>query len=220
MTALAQDCDQRMFDPRFREAFRPRLRVWAAMRTFDRPFTASDIQPLTGVGLGEIARLLFGWNGRGLLLRLPNSTSFTMTDTARSHAKPLPIKTEKASPIPRRSGRQRLWSAMRVLRTFDLPTLCMASGTSEANARLFLRSLVNARYVSRAGETSSGRSLFNLLRDSGPLHPILRKHADGAFTVVDLADRNDGSVIRIRTVQPVACDRIESEPTLQDGGVG
>ena len=211
--------DPRMFDPRFREAFRPRRRVWAAMRSFKRPFTASDILRLTGVGIGEATRLLFGWEGRGLIHRLPNTTSFIMPERHRIAIDPPHTKSGPRRSTGRRSQRQRLWSAIRVLRTFDLPTLSMAAGTKDATTRAFVNQLEQARYVSRRGMTLLDRPLYGLICDSGPRHPVFRRRKDGAFTVLDCDDPNNGSTRRIRTIKPRRLSGSATADPSVDGGV-
>lgn len=85
-----------------------------------------------------------------------------------------PPAPNRQPPTIKRTQRQRLWSAMRVLRSFDLPTLLMASGASRRSAIELLGLLERAGWLRRVGNgwTLSGD------RKWGPIAPIVSRAAD------------------------------------------
>lgn len=216
MSALSPAPIDRSLDPAFRGDWNRRPRSWAAMRAIGRPFTASDIHSITGVPLGVTARLLIGWCKRGHLQQQPRGTSYTMTEKARQRTSPPQLKVKGSPSVKRRSGRQRMWSAMRVLRVFDLPTLMIAAGASASSARTYVEELRKAEYIGVAGSTIGGRTRFRLVRNSGVFHPVICRRLQGSVTVVELFDRNDNSVTHTRTIYPRS---LRGKAPLKDGGV-
>lgn len=82
-------------------------------------------------------------------------------------------------------GRTRCWRAMRVLRVFTIPQLCMTSDVSTSNARHYVKALTAAGYLRKVSENHSGRAgsfaVWHLMRDTGPKAPILRRDRRSIF---------------------------------------
>ena len=129
--------------PRASKAASPRFRLWNHLRRDRRPRSLGEIYAAVAIEPEHMFSLLDDWSGRGLLLTQVNPVRFLMTEAARAQG--LPPRANNN--VPKFSGRQRLWAAMRVLKTFDLQTICMASETSHKGAVEFLRALGRTGYV-------------------------------------------------------------------------
>lgn len=85
----------------------------------------------------------------------------------------------KRSPMDGRAGRARMWTAMRVLRTFSVPEVVATAEVSVTAAHKYLRALERAGYLQVAREKQNGRTgghvLYRLSRDTGPYAPRLGK---------------------------------------------
>lgn len=96
---------------------------------------------------------------------------------------PIGPLTQRARRPRRRTTRDKMWSAIRITRKFDLGRLEEISGATTANARKFVSALFRAGYLSelrrQPGEapSSNGFKRWLLTEDPGPATPILK--ADG-----------------------------------------
>ena len=83
-----------------------------------------------------------------------------------------------ATKRPPSEGRARCWRAMRVLRTFTLPQLCMTADVHQNNAHHYVRALERAGFIRKSTPNVSGKpgsfATWRLVRDSGPDAPIHR----------------------------------------------
>ena len=171
----------------------PRQRLWRVLRWCHQPrslgelFTAAEIEPEL------FFSLIDNWSARGLILTQVNPMRFLMTEAARSRVNPPPaIPSNPKSSVPKHSGRQRLWAAMRVLKEFDLPTVCMAAETGEKGALEFLNALTNTGFLRVLRCDHVGTTIYRLVRNTGPKHPVVRRRVNGTVTITEADDRNDG----------------------------
>lgn len=96
----------------------------------------------------------------------------------------------------RPSAVQRLWTTIRVLKRFDVPTVIMTAECSRGVADNYLRALCRAGYVRQvsADRASTGEwASYVLIRRSGLKAPIVRRARSGGRGQCELVDRNDGS---------------------------
>lgn len=75
--------------------------------------------------------------------------------------------------------RQKLWQSMRVMRRFTLPQLMATADAEQGPAAAYVNSLKNAGYLRveqqrQLGITGS-HGVYQLLRDTGPKHPITNR---------------------------------------------
>ncbi len=170
----------------------PRQRLWRVFRLAAGPHSLGELYEAAGIEPELFLSLIENWSARGHLLTLVHPLRFMMTDAARGLASPPPVKPS----VPKYSGRQRLWAAMRVLKEFDLPTLRMAAEVHERSVTDFLNGLAVLGYVSLVPETPYRASHWKLIRNTGPQHPVLRLRIDGTKAVYELTDRNNGQHLR------------------------
>lgn len=73
-------------------------------------------------------------------------------------------------------ARQKAWTAMRIMRQFDVAAVVATSGVSLDNLRRFILKLEAAGYLTRVHGHVSGRAgsriIYRLARNSGPKVPI------------------------------------------------
>jgi hypothetical protein len=70
------------------------------------------------------------------------------------------------------TARDRIWQAMRILRTFTVPALCATAGAGPANVRDYVQALIAAGYLRPAGKQDR-RRVYRLTRNTGPYAPRL-----------------------------------------------
>lgn len=93
---------------------------------------------------------------------------------------PIGPLTVRARRPRRRTVRDKMWSAIRITKKFDLARLQEITGASAESARRFVGSLARAGYLAelrrQPGEapTSNGFKRWFLVDDPGPVTPILK----------------------------------------------
>lgn len=76
--------------------------------------------------------------------------------------------------------RQRIWKAMRILRTFSVPALCrVVEGCTFSNVQSFVSILHLQGYVGKVGTVRRGYAGeyqgYQLIKDTGPTMPVFLK---------------------------------------------
>ncbi|WP_370176283.1 hypothetical protein [Sphingobium abikonense] len=172
----------------------PELATWTILRFAQAPISLVDIV-LANDGSGAPRRdltatihMLDRWRGAGLIERIDKPESYIMHAQARTFRDP-PVAGEAAREPKPRSARQRLWSAVRVMRKFDLVEICFAASVTSKIARRFLNELTRAGYLIRMDRLGDDHPRWRLVRPSGPNHPYLEYRGR---TIVALIDRNSG----------------------------
>jgi len=83
---------------------------------------------------------------------------------------------------PSSDARARAWTSMRILRNFTVPQLQMTAAISEANIFVYVRCLVRAGYLRIVKERElnrpGSRSVYQLVRNTGPLQPIPQRSGE------------------------------------------
>ena len=182
--------------PDSRRPRNPRQRLWRVLRHCHTPrdigelFVAADIEP-------ELFHSLIGlWSTRGLITQ-PAPMRFLMTDDARKRKRPPPATTNgRKLSVPKFSGRQRMWSAIRVLKFFDMPQLVMTAGVTTRSAGDYVRQLTATGYLDPV--PTAMRTKFRLARNTGPKHPITRARVEDRTSIIQADDRNDGKLYEYR----------------------
>lgn len=84
----------------------------------------------------------------------------------------------------------RIWQSMRIMRRFTAAELATVSECSASASRQYVRALTVAGFVKQMNDRQRSRDgidrLFILLRDTGPLAPMVRGDGNG------VTDRNTG----------------------------
>lgn len=93
----------------------------------------------------------------------------------------VPIVAQSAK---KTSARVRIWRAMRMLRTFDLPQLITVAECGHYNAKRYAQALAREGILRVVGNANGGKGRFvswQLVHDLGPRAP--RLGADGKVSV-------------------------------------
>lgn len=88
---------------------------------------------------------------------------------------------------------ERLWRAMRIMRSFTLDKLTAATESSRHEAGIYVHLLRRAGFVKFHGARRRSGTRFLLVRDSGPKQPKVlyrRDDATGRMLKVGIYDRN------------------------------
>lgn len=182
----------------------PAVQTWVELRFARTPLSIADIlfavRRRCEVKVRTVIDAVDGWTRAGLVERIGSPASYSMAFDARRLADPPAPPAPAVRPprsIPQRSPRQRLWTAMRVLKRFDLVTITMSADVSERCALDFLRTMTRASYlrsIDLPGQTR-GTTWVQGARPWGPLPPTVRHLRVAGGTVLRVTDRNDGFTI-------------------------
>lgn len=206
MTALATIPSPWRINPALRD---PAQALWSELRFARAPIDEIDLF------VGAIRHFNAPGAARGTLFKLFETLLARWADArlvAVTAARPPLYQLERkwlrmASPpnlapaprpavFPRRTQRQRLWSAMRVLRDFDLPTLLLTAEVRRPTALDMIRTLERGGWLRRTGAgwtTAAARKWSavapTFMRRLGPDGPFIRITEPANGAVIDLPVR-------------------------------
>lgn len=152
-------------------AARPHQRLWTELLTAPAPVTAGELSTATGASFQTADFRLDLWVRAGLVERRgrrPHRYRLA-ANTERTPLPPAITATGRALPRPPATY-QRLWTAMRVLRTFDIPILAITAEASENAVRGYIGLLRRAGYikiVSAPRGRAGARLTYALIRNTG-----------------------------------------------------
>ena len=167
--------------------------LWRALRAAAEAQSVRQLHVLTGAHPNAIQLRLKRWERAGLVSvtsQRPRKYLMSATDSQ-------PPRMAADGALTRRpSGRQRMWTSMRVLKRFDLPTLMMTAEVSRRSAETYINNLSRAGYLrtlARGNSACGTWSNYQLVRRSGPRAPAVNHSRAGTPHRVLLVDRNDGT---------------------------
>lgn len=172
----------------------PALSAWTVLRFAQAPVRLSDIilandrDANARPALADTIILLDRWRGAGLIARGEKPETYTMLEEAKALRDPPTLPAPTRQPKPR-STRQRIWSAIRVMKSFDLVELCFTATVERSAASRVLNQLTRAGYLTRTDRRGDDHPRWRVSRRSGPNHPRVEY---AGRTVVALVDRNSG----------------------------
>ena len=192
--------------------------LWRALAQAEAPASIAELHLATRAHPNAIQHRLSRWVSAGFVTRLEGRPKrFAMNDTTERTPAPPRVDVAGRARPRQRTAREKLWSAMRVLPSFDVPTLVMTAGTSRRSAEDLVNCLHRAghlRQLSRGNGTTGTWSTYRLVRNTGPKAPSIR-HGHGRR---ELVDGNTGERIDI---SPAAVSlRSKRADPVADGGVG
>jgi hypothetical protein len=182
----------------------PELATWTILRFAKAPVRLADIilandAGVAPVNLADTIHLLDRWRGAGLIDRIEKPESYIMHAEARNFRDPPAVGETARAPKPR-STRQRIWSAVRVMKRFDLVEICFAASVKRPAARRVLNELTRAGYLVRTDKSDDDQPRWRLIRPSGPRHPDVEYCGR---TTVALVDRNSGERFALTPTQKI-----------------
>ena len=204
---------------KLRVATEPRCSVplWQALRAAGAPATIPELHVMSRARPQAICLRLGRWVRAGLVHDLGGRPKrFVMSDPAAQPSLP-PRVGASGAVLPARTARDRMWTAMRVLRSFDLPQLMMAAQVTRRSAEDFINCLLRAGMLRRAYRGNSRRgdwSLYQLAGRRGPKTPIVSHGRRDGRRFRHVIDPNDGEIFDItpgRRAHPAATSSLSSE---------
>jgi hypothetical protein len=179
------------------------LDVWAALRRLGRPAALAELTAATGAADRALYCRIFRWIQLGHVVRvMPVAHRFALKPDARGIAEPPSIARSRPRRMP--TARARIWTAMRVLKTFDVPMLMMTAEATRRQCEDYISALGRAGYVrvqrhhvarAKPGAHGFARDFtaYQLVRSTGPNCPTITCPADGGQK--RLVDRNSGQAV-------------------------
>jgi hypothetical protein len=173
--------------------------AWQALRRMGRPATLQELVQASGQSDRALYCRIFRWIRTGHVVRIdPEPERFVLTPEALEVEEPPRIHRSK--PRKKTTARSRIWSAMRILKHFDVPMLVMTAEVNRRACEDFISALVRAGYVRviahrvvrrKPGNHGFARyySSYQLVRSSGPKCPVICCPKDAPKF---LLDRNSG----------------------------
>lgn len=197
--------------------------LWRALGQAGEPRSVAELHLAIAAHPNAIQHRLSRWVSAGFVTRHEGRPKrYAMNDTTERTATPPRVDLAGRAAPRQRTAREKLWSAMRVLPSFDVPTLVMTSGATRRSAEDLVNCLHRAGYLrqtARGNSTTGAWSTYRLVRNTGPKAPKVSHHVavDGRRRR-EVVDGNTGG----RTdISPAAISlRSKSSPAAADGGVG
>lgn len=199
-------------------------RVWSALLAQDEPVRFGELVP-AGANRASAYQSLERWVSAGLVERTgsPSHYRYHLNDNTDRSPMP-PVVTASGSAVRRASpAYQRIWSAIRVLRRFDLPLLIITAQVRERQLSGYIGLLRRTGYVDlvQLGNPQRGIvSRYRLVRDPGPKAPRETLRVTPAGTARLLVDPNTGQEHDVGRGSPSRRRAYRRSPGLADGGVG
>lgn len=202
-------------------------RLWAALQAATTPLTTAELADACPDAAWDSRHVaLSRWVDRGAVVRSGVRRPYRYVLHADYRGRPNP---DGRGPTVRDRMReatqqQRIWAAARVLRTFDVHTLCMAAAATRHATHQYINLLRRGGFVAMVTphDRFQGRpAIFKLLRNSGPKCPTTRR-LDNRKTFIRLIDNNNGRTVDLAPGENISrqSPRPKSEQLGQmDGGV-
>lgn len=176
-----------------------------------------DALPNRGATFRHFDQLLERWASRGMIAVTGHPPRYRLEKDYLALRSPPPPAAPRRNPFPKRTQRQRLWSAMKVLRNFDLPTLLMTAEASRPAAMDMIRVLERGGWlrVTQTGWTTAATRQWGAVAPTyshkvGPNGPFIRVTEPASGAIIDLP---------IRPKCPRDQRRESSADGFVDGGV-
>lgn len=131
--------------------------LWSALRAEAEPRSIAELHLRSRAHPNAIQLRLRRWVRAGFVVQFEGRPKrFAMSSSAPDVSKP-PLVAAAGTVRPARTARDRLWAAMRVLKTFDVPLLMMTAEASRRSCEDFVDLLRRAGYVRHLAHGTSGR---------------------------------------------------------------
>lgn len=195
--------------------------LWRRLTEAGEPASIRELHLATHAHPNAIQHRLDRWVRAGLVTRLEGKPKrYAMNDDTPRTPEPPKVAIDGKTTPRAPTARDRLWRTMRVLPSFDLPTLQIVATTSRRSAEDMINCLQRAGYLrqlSRGNGTKGTWSTYRLIRNTGPRTPSIQHRAAGDRRVRELVDINTG---RRTDISPAAVSlRKRSNEAPADGGV-
>lgn len=172
--------------------------LWRALLGCERPMTIGELAAATSIGTKQIDLRLNLWVAAGLLQKVPGRRTspgtFILAPTAeRTPTPPMIDRLGRSLPKPR-AAYERIWSAIRVCKAFDVAELSMAASVERRSLMAYLGALRRTGYITitQRGHRFTGSTRYRLVRNTGRIAPQETARGRGSERVRIVVDRNTG----------------------------
>jgi hypothetical protein len=182
--------------------------LWEELRRAETPLSVAELHQRCAAHPNAIQLRLKRWERAGLVICTASAPRrFIMPEGAADQ----PPTVNRAGVVSAGTTLQdRLWRAMRGLRRFSLPELCLTAGVGRRSAESFINLLTRAGYADcllRGNSRTGVWSVYLLRRGAGPKTPVIRHRQDGDRVVKLLHDPNTGRDVAIAPRWPARARR-------------
>ncbi|XGV94662.1 MAG: hypothetical protein ACAF41_18170 [Leptolyngbya sp. BL-A-14] len=157
--------------PRNRQA---RLHLRACIFTLGH-FSIDDLHTAAGVSRSLAQRYVKDLLNEGVLKIIHYRRNGSQDENVYQLIQAVPVPDWKKV----QSSRYQIWSAIRILQTFRLPDLHINSEIAKSSIKKYVRYLLQTGYLEIIEPRLNGSKSYNLyllIRNSGPLAPIVRRN--------------------------------------------
>jgi DNA-binding IclR family transcriptional regulator len=157
-------------------ALNSRQAVWEAIRRLEA-FTAREVRDETLLGMDTVRDYLAGLEAAGYISKEPNDAAGpTRWRLARDVGVEAPRVRRDGTLVTQGQGRENMWQAMRILRTFTARELAVAARTPDCMVQESTAAEY-ARHLHKAGYLSHRDGVYQMLPAAftGPLAPMIQR---------------------------------------------
>ena len=173
--------------------------LWSHLRHAGEPLSISDLVRRSGIDPVVVTRWLRRWRDAGLVVAVGRQCLLQLNGIAMRH--PTPPANVAAKKLDHRftpaSMRQRIWTAIRVLKVFDLPMLLIAAESAKGNTMQYLNQLVRAGFLERIDQPGDEHRKYRIILDTGPHHPSVTRVVIDDRPYNRLVDPNSGAQVHL-----------------------
>lgn len=184
----------------------PRDRIWAAIRALadGATFSGAEVAMLAEIHVDTVMTYVAGLVAAGYVemsaTRRPagkrNRREFALLSLIRDVGVEAPRVNKDGTPVTQGLGREQMWMAIRVLKSFNADELALAASTpaqsvSTEEAVYYVGALKKAGYIALTAPSKPGtkaRFRFLRTRNTGPRAPLVQRDKS-------VMDANTGEVV-------------------------
>lgn len=169
--------------------------LWSILRVSPDGMSVRELRDLTKADETAVRFRLESWRRAGLVHVDGHHYGKRYSMNRNVEHSITPPKVDAGGQAVKRlpNGRQRLWIAMRILKSFDYPTLQMSAQVERGAAATYVTALVNAGYLRAISRRKDPLRTYVMIVRSGPKAPVLRQVRNGSGIRREIYDPNDGS---------------------------
>ena len=201
--------------------------LWQALQSVNEPVTTAELSEACADASWDSRHVaLSRWVERGAVIRHDGRPyRYLLHPDYRGRPNPDGRPPAVRERMRETTQQQRIWAAVRVLRTFDVPTLCMAAASARHATHQYVNTLRRAGYVDvvKPFDRFLARpATFRLARNTGPKCPTTHKVARET-SAIQVRDNNTGRIVLLPPGEHISRrspKRSEQQAALAGGGVG
>ena len=177
----------------------PEACLWSHLRHAGEPLSIADLVRRTDIDPIIATRWLRKWRAAGLIEQVGRQRLLQINGYAMRHKQPpADIAVQK---LDRRftpaTMRQRIWTAIRVLKVFELPMLLISAEATLLPTLDYLGLLVRAGFLERIDAPGAAHRKYRIVLDTGPQHPTVNRVTIDDAPYTRVIDHNTGAQLHL-----------------------